>query len=297
MRDGFLNLLKPPGMTSSDAVVMVRKTLPRGAKVGHMGTLDPEASGVLPIGIGKAARLFDYVSDKEKGYRAEIRIGVETDTQDATGRITGRGGLVTAEQLQGVLPQFEGDIEQIPSQYSAIKVSGKKLYQTARAGESIEIPKRTVHIESVTYVAQTAEDRFLIDVACGRGTYIRTLCHDIGKALGTCAHMAFLLRTKSGVFELENAVTPEEYLQSVQEGEPKLLPCDAPIRHIPAVHLGDNLEHAVRNGNPIRLKNWKNPPQEGSMLRVYLGEQFAGMGQVKDGEIRFRCMLLGGNES
>ena len=97
MRDGFLNLLKPPGMTSSDAVVMVRKTLPRGAKVGHMGTLDPEASGVLPIGIGKAARLFDYVSDKEKGYRAEIRIGVETDTQDATGRITGRGGLVTAE--------------------------------------------------------------------------------------------------------------------------------------------------------------------------------------------------------
>ena len=255
MRDGFLNLLKPPGMTSSDAVVMVRKTLPRGAKVGHMGTLDPEASGVLPIGIGKAARLFDYVSDKEKGYRAEIRIGVETDTQDATGRITGRGGLVTAEQLQGVLPQFEGDIEQIPSQYSAIKVGGKKLYQTARAGESIEIPKRTVHIESVTYVAQTAEDRFLIDVACGRGTYIRTLCHDIGKALGTCAHMAFLLRTKSGVFELENAVTPEEYLQSVQEGETKLLPCDAPIRHIPAVHLGDNLEHAVRNGNPIRMKN------------------------------------------
>ena len=237
MRDGFLNLLKPPGMTSSDAVVMVRKTLPRGAKVGHMGTLDPEASGVLPIGIGKAARLFDYVSDKEKGYRAEIRIGVETDTQDATGRITGRGGLVTAE------------------------------------------------------------DRFLIDVACGRGTYIRTLCHDIGKALGTCAHMAFLLRTKSGVFELENAVTPEEYLQSVQEGEPKLLPCDAPIRHIPAVHLGDNLEHAVRNGNPIRLKNWKNPPQESSVLRVYLGEQFAGMGQVKAGEIRFRCMLLGGNES
>ena len=125
MRDGFLNLLKPPGMTSSDAVVMVRKTLPRGAKVGHMGTLDPEASGVLPIGIGKAARLFDYVSDKEKGYRAEIRIGVETDTQDATGRITGRGGLVTAEQLQGVLPQFEGDIEQIPSQYSAIKVGGR----------------------------------------------------------------------------------------------------------------------------------------------------------------------------
>ena len=109
--------------------------------------------------------------------------------------------------------------------------------------------------------------------------------------------MAFLLRTKSGVFELENAVTPEEYLQSVQEGEPKLLPCDAPIRHIPAVHLGDNLEHAVRNGNPIRLKNWKNPPQEGSVLRVYLGEQFAGMGQVKNGEIRFRCMLLGGNES
>ena len=113
MRDGFLNLLKPPGMTSSDAVVMVRKTLPRGAKVGHMGTLDPEASGVLPIGIGKAARLFDYVSDKEKGYRAEIRIGIETDTQDATGRITGRGGPVTAEQLEQIREHDSRRLEQM----------------------------------------------------------------------------------------------------------------------------------------------------------------------------------------
>ena len=279
MRDGFLNMLKPQGMTSSDAVVMVLKTLPRGAKVGHMGTLDPEASGVLPIGIGKAARLFDYVSDKEKGYRAEIRIGVETDTQDATGRITGRGGLVTAEQLQGVLPQFEGDIEQIPSQYSAIKVGGKKLYQTARAGESIEIPKRTVHIESVTYVAQTAEDRFLIDVACGRGTYIRTLCHDIGAALGCGGVMSALRRTEVGAYRVRDAHTMDALCALPREAAQRLLlPVDSLWPDAAQRTVDARSERLARCGNPFRLA------VPDGVYRIYAASgEFLLLAQVTDG--------------
>lgn len=292
MTDGFLNLLKPPGMTSSDAVVMVRKAMPRGTRVGHMGTLDPEAAGVLPIGVGKATRLFDYVSDKEKVYRAELCVGAATDTQDATGRIVQRGPGVEEEAVRAVLPRFMGEIEQTPSMYSAIKVDGRKLYEAARAGQEIEVPRRTVHIERVDFVAQTEENRFLIDVLCGRGTYIRTLCHDIGRAMGTCAHMAFLLRVRTGIFDVCDAVTPEEFLRSAQAGEPALLPCDAPLKHIPAVHLSEKLERVVRNGNPVRMEGWKHPPKEDSVVRVYLGERFAGMGQVQQGAIRFRCMLL-----
>lgn len=292
MTDGFLNLLKPPGMTSSDAVVMVRRAFPKGTKVGHMGTLDPEAAGVLPIGVGAATRLFDFVSDKEKTYRAEVCIGAATDTQDATGSVIERGKGASEAELMAVLPQFIGEIEQIPSMYSAIKVDGKKLYQAARAGETVEVPRRVVRIDAIDYIAQTGENRFLIDVHCGRGTYIRTLCHDIGKALGTCAHMSFLLRSQSGVFDLETAVTPEEFLKNVENGEAALLPCDAPIHHIGRVTLSEKLERAVRNGNAIRMEGWKQRFEEGRVLRVYLGERFAGMGVVQNQEIRFKCMLL-----
>lgn len=288
MTDGFLNLLKPPGMTSSDAVVMVRRTLPKGVKVGHMGTLDPEAAGVLPIGIGTATRLFDYVSDKEKTYRAEVCVGTATDTQDATGAVTQRGPGATETQFLAVLPQFVGEIKQVPSIYSAIKVEGRKLYQAARAGEDVAVPARTVRIDSIDYIAQTGENRFLIDVHCGRGTYIRTLCHDIGLALGTCAHMSFLLRTQSGVFAIDDAVTPGEFLA----GSARLLPCDAPLGHIPRVAVSEKLECAVRNGNAIRMEGWKQKFDEGRLLRVYLGERFAGMGVVQEGAIRFKCMLL-----
>ena len=292
MTDGFLNLLKPPGMTSSDAVVMVRRLLPRGAKVGHMGTLDPEACGVLPIGIGAATRLFDYVSDKKKTYRAELCVGLATDTQDATGKVIAHGRGVTADEVKSVLPRFIGQIEQTPSIYSAIKVDGKKLYQAARAGEEIEVPTRTVEIGGIDFIAQIGENRFLLDVFCGRGTYIRTLCSDIGKALGTQAHMSFLLRRQSGIFDAESAVTPEEVLAAAQEGELPLLALDAPLKHYPAVTLGENMERIVRSGTPIHTAKWKNPPAEGTLLRVYLGERFAGMGQMQNGDIRFKCMLL-----
>ena len=290
--DGFLNLLKPPGMTSSDAVVMVRRAFPKGTKVGHMGTLDPEASGILTVGVGAATRLFDYVSDKEKTYRAEVCVGCATDTQDATGEVIARGRSVTEEEFLQVLPEFVGDIEQVPSMYSAIKVDGKKLYEAARAGQTVEVPKRVIRIDGIDYIARTGEDRFLIDVHCGRGTYIRTLCHDIGLKMGTYAHMSFLLRSKSGMFDLTTAVTPEEFLASMEAGEPALIDCDVPLQHYGKVVVSEKLERAVRNGNAIRMEGWKQKFDEGKILRVYLGDRFAGMGQVQDNEIRFKCMLL-----
>jgi len=292
VKDGFLCLLKPPGMTSSDAVVMVRKKLPKGYKVGHMGTLDPEAAGVLPIGIGKGTRLFDYVSDKQKGYRAEICVGVATDTQDATGKVIATGKGCSEEEIKAVLPRFIGEITQRPSMYSAIKVEGKRLYEAARAGEEIEVPTRQVTIFDLRYVEQTGENRFLLDIDCGRGTYIRSLCADIGEALGTCAHMAFLCRTYSGVFSIENSVTPEEFLAQAENEDWNLLPLDAPLSHIPALHLGQGLEKAIRNGNPIHTANWKKRPEEGQIYRMYLGEKFVGMGETENGDIKFRCVLM-----
>lgn len=149
-----------------------------------------------------------------------------------------------------------------------------------------------MQIYGLDLVGQSGENRFLLDVRCGRGTYIRTLCHDIGRALGTCAHMAFLLRVRSGVFGIEDAVTPEEFLAGAPDA--RLMPLDAPLQHLPAVRLGETLERAVRNGNPIRMEHWKRPLQEGTVARIYLGQAFAGIGQAQEGRIRFRCMLLRG---
>ena len=149
-----------------------------------------------------------------------------------------------------------------------------------------------MQIYGLDLAGQSGENRFLLDVRCGRGTYIRTLCHDIGRALGTCAHMAFLLRVRSGVFGIEDAVTPEEFLAGAPDAH--LMPLDAPLQHLPAVRLGETLERAVRNGNPIRMEHWKRPLQEGTVARIYLGQAFAGIGQAQEGRIRFRCMLLHG---
>ena len=181
--NGFLIANKPTGVTSSDIVVFVRRRLPRGTAIGHGGTLDPEASGVLPLCIGKATRLFDYIIDKKKTYVAEIRLGETTDTQDATGQVVEtREVLVGESELRAVLGRFVGTIEQIPPMYSAIKRDGKRLYQLARKGETIEVKPRKCRVDGIRYLGRSAEHTYRIEVECGKGVYIRTLCHDIGQA-------------------------------------------------------------------------------------------------------------------
>lgn len=208
--NGFLNILKPPGMTSAAVVGYVRR-MTGEKRVGHAGTLDPEAAGVLPIMIGRAARLFDYLVDKEKTYVAECAFGAATDTQDATGKIIATGeNYPDFSAVQEAAKQLVGDIEQRPSIFSAIKQEGKPLYERARDGENVEAPVRIVHVESIELHEETPDHGVRMTIRCGRGTYIRSICDDLGKLTGCPAHMRFLLRAQSGVFTLDSAMTMEE---------------------------------------------------------------------------------------
>lgn len=292
--DGFLNILKPPGMTSGDMVIQVRRLLPRGTRVGHGGTLDPDAAGVLPICVGRAARLFDYIIDKRKTYIAELRLGCVTDTQDASGSVleTHDASGVTQADVKSVLSRFTGEIEQIPPMYSALKRGGQKLCDLARQGEKIELEPRRVRVHAIDYLMQRDEMAHLLSVTCGRGVYIRTLCHDIGAALGVGGHMAFLLRSEAGCFDVEHAATLEEVRAAADEGrlEELLYPLDAPLGHLRALHLGERWTKSVMNGCAIRSGE---SFYSGEIVRVYLNDAFAGIAQAdEDGLLRFKAMLL-----
>lgn len=290
MPDGFLNLLKPPGMSSFLAVHLVRKLLPRGCKVGHMGTLDPAAAGVLPIGIGAATRLFDYVTDKQKLYRAELCLGVDTDTQDATGCVTEQTPPASLQAVQAVLPRFVGELWQSPPLYSAIHVDGKRAYELAREGKAPQqLPPRMIEVYDISYVGQSCENRCLLDISCGKGTYIRTLVHDIAHAAGSAGHMSLLVRLQSGVFSIEDAVTPQELADLAAEGTWPLRPLDAPIGHLPKLELPESRRKLVRNGAPI---HGSFDFEEGAPVRVYVGGSFAGIAKRRDDGLYFSAMLL-----
>ena len=293
--DGFLVLNKPLGKTSRDCVVFVRKRLPRGTAIGHGGTLDPMASGVLPVCVGAATRLFDYIIDKQKTYVAELQLGVVTDTQDATGAVVEtRSVNVTEADVRAALPRFIGEIWQRPPMYSAIKRGGKRLYELARRGESVEVAPRACRVDDVRLTASLGDGRYRLEVDCGKGVYIRTLCHDIGAYLGCGGHMATLARTRAGVFTLENALTLEEVDALGAEGlEARLLPMDAAISHLPAVRAEARHRAAVRNGMPLRPEWLDAPAPQAEAVRVYVGGEFAGIGAPReDGSVRFRAMLL-----
>lgn len=293
--DGFLVLNKPLGKTSSDCVVFVRKRLPRGTAIGHGGTLDPMASGVLPVCVGAATRLFDYIIDKQKTYVAELQLGVVTDTQDATGAVVEtRSVNVTEADVRAALPRFIGEIWQRPPMYSAIKRGGKRLYELARRGESVEVAPRACRVDDVRLTASLGDGRYRLEVDCGKGVYIRTLCHDIGAYLGCGGHMASLERTRAGVFTLENALTLEEVDALGAEGlEARLLPMDAAIAHLSAVRVEARHRAAVRNGMPLRPEWLDAPAPQAEAVRVYVGGEFAGIGAPReDGSVRFRAMLL-----
>ena len=298
--NGFLIANKPTGITSSNLVVFVRKRLPRGTAVGHGGTLDPEASGVLPICVGRATRLFDYIIDKQKTYIAEIQLGVETDTQDATGTAV-RTLPVDADMamLRAASAAFVGDIMQIPPMYSAIKRGGERLYKLARKGETLDIEPRRCHVDNIEVLDATGADRYRIRVDCRKGVYIRTLCHDIGRALGCGAHMASLQRVKAGIFDIENALTREEIDRAWQDGTlaRRLVPMDAPLGHLPRVDLSAQARHAVRNGNVLKPCWMLSPAPKADNVRIYLEGRFAGIGETQsDGSVRFKAMLLGEDE-
>lgn len=267
--DGLINIYKEKGFTSHDVVAKMRGIL-RMKKIGHTGTLDPDATGVLPVCVGKGTRLCSLLENHDKTYRAVLLLGMETDTQDVTGQILAEKPVcVTEEQVLEALPAFRGKIMQIPPMYSALKVNGKKLYEYAREGKVIEREARPVEIYELT-VEKIDLPRITMTVSCSKGTYIRTLCHDIGQALGCGGCMESLVRTRVGDFHLEQAITLKELEAKRDAGE--LDSCLVTVEQIfsglPAVTTRKQYDVLIHNGNRVSGNMLETVPQE-KQVRMY----------------------------
>ncbi|MBR0156408.1 MAG: tRNA pseudouridine(55) synthase TruB [Clostridia bacterium] len=281
--EGIVSVLKPPGLTSSDVVVDIRRIFGE-KRVGHTGTLDPAAAGVLPICIGRATRLFDYLVDKEKEYVAEIRFGAATDTEDAFGTVTETAECDVSEaELAAVLPAFLGEIDQVPPIYSSLSLNGVKMYKLARRGEVIapvEERRRKISISALEIVEKLGKNSYLLRIRCSKGTYIRTLLRDIGRAAGHPAYMAFLLRTQSGKFGLDSSFTVAELRElKAKDGLASVvMPMDEAVSHIPALELdglSSRKKRLLINGAPIPFEGIP----EKSVRRLYLDGEFMGLAE------------------
>ena len=254
--NGILNLNKPAGYTSFDCVAVLRK-LTGEKKIGHTGTLDPQATGVLPVCIGKATRLLEFMDSAPKTYVCGCTLGLETDTQDIWGSVLydrrPETASVTRENVEKALRSFEGEIEQKPPVFSAIKVNGKKLYEYAREGRDVEIPVRKVTIHSIRILDWNGpEEPFTFEVVCSRGTYVRSICHDLGQMLGCGACMSSLVRTQTCGYSIENAVSLDDLKQMTAEQIEALLdPPETAVSHLPRLDLSDDQARLFCNGNPV----------------------------------------------
>jgi tRNA pseudouridine55 synthase len=279
---GFLAIDKPAGWTSHDVVARVRK-LTGVRRVGHAGTLDPFATGVLVNGVGKATRLIQYAQRGEKRYLAQVRLGVETDTLDVEGVVVAQADVVdwpNRDQVDAVLASFVGEIEQLPPAYSAIRVDGERAYRRARAGEHVEMPLRRVHIVSIELLAYEPPD-LDIDVRCGAGTYLRSLARDIGNALGTLGYCHALRRTAVGPFTLERCYTLDELAEVDLPGrwDEFTEPPDAAGREFGAVTLDETQTEAWYYGRPVA--ELRSDSGASVLVRVYsFGGAFAGLGKL-----------------
>ena len=263
MANGIIIIDKPAGWTSMDVCAKLRGIL-KTKKIGHAGTLDPMATGVLPVFVGRATRAVSFAEGGEKEYVAGLRLGLTTNTQDTEGEtLTQSPVTVGREELEAVLPRFTGEISQIPPMFSAIKINGQKLYDLARQGKEVERKARAVTIFALEVVEQVSETDYILRIRCSKGTYVRTLCHDIGQALGCGGCMFSLRRTMAAGFTLDESVT----LEQMQEGGEALLrPTDSLFRDRPDYRLKtEKQEERCRNGNPFFIQ--ENLPE--GEYRIY----------------------------
>ena len=286
--DGIINIYKEAGYTSHDVVAKLRGILHQ-KKIGHTGTLDPDAVGVLPVCLGKATKLCDMLTEKDKQYRAVMQLGIETDTQDTSGTVTAEHPVTVSEgQVRQVIMDFIGEYDQIPPMYSALKKNGKKLYELAREGIVVERETRRITIHGIE-IEKVELPYVTMLVDCSKGTYIRTLCHDIGKKLGCGAAMAQLVRTRSGMFSLEDAVTLKqtEELRDAGTLEEHILSVKQILSYLPAFICGKDHEKALMNGNQLK-PGWGKAPQgiaetmmvldsEANLIGVYEWKKNTGM--------------------
>ena len=280
MANGIIVIDKPAGWTSMDVCAKIRGVL-HERRVGHAGTLDPMATGVLPVFVGRATRAVEFAAEGGKEYVAGLRLGVVTNTQDTSGTVLEeRPVAADRAALEAALAPFRGDILQIPPMYSAIKRDGKKLYELARKGQEVEREPRPVTIYGLEVVEQAGPADYLLRVRCSKGTYVRTLCHDIGQALGCGGCMYSLRRTEAAGFSLDQAVTLDALL-SAEDPQRLLLPVDAYFSRHPALTLPPAGEKKVCNGTAVSL-----PRAADGQYRVY-GESgaFLALGQVKNGRL------------
>lgn len=300
--DGIINVYKEKGYTSHDVVAKMRGIL-RMKKIGHTGTLDPDAEGVLPVCLGKGTKLCDMLTDRSKTYRAVLLLGLETDTQDTTGAVLNESPVdVSEEEVREAVMGFVGHYDQIPPMYSALKVGGKKLYELARAGKEVERQARPVEILEIQ-VEEISLPRVTMTVSCSKGTYIRTLCYDIGRKLGCGGCMESLLRTRVDRFVLADSLKLSEIERLRDEGRigEYIVPVDGMFQDIPAIHTLPEYDRLVHNGN------WFLAEQalaESAVLalapraRVYDSQgQFIGVYQYKEEKQRYQPqkIFLGGN--
>jgi tRNA pseudouridine55 synthase len=287
--DGLLILDKPSGQTSNKCLQHVKHLL-RAAKAGHTGALDPLASGVLPLCFGEATKVSQFLLDSDKVYRARVKLGITTTTSDSEGEVltTMKVPALSSAQVEAVLAQFRGVITQQPSIYSALKQNGVPLYKLARAGKEIEPKFRDVTIHKLDLLALDG-DELDIEVSCSKGTYVRTLAEDIGKALGTGAHIIALRRLKAGPFALASSLTMAELEQLVSAGslDARLIPADKAVAHLPSVQLAVDQTRCLRQGKVVPLGD-----VSASDVRVYCGDEFIGLGEVDvDGTLRAKRLM------
>lgn len=271
MKSGIINVYKEKGFTSFDVVAKLRGIL-KTKKIGHTGTLDPDAEGVLPVCIGRATKVCDILTDKDKVYEAVMLLGVETDTQDTTGEILKKLPVEESESVvKEAILSFVGEYAQIPPMYSALKVNGKKLYELAREGKTVERKARNVQIYSIE-ILEMDLPRVRMSVHCSKGTYIRTLCHDIGQKLGCGGCMEKLLRTKAGIFELADTLKLAEINALAKEGlvEEKIISVDELFEDHSKVWTKQEYDVVVHNGNRVKMKMFQEKlPENTERLRVY----------------------------
>lgn len=276
---GFYNINKPTGASSTQMVSLIKKTFQQ--KCGHLGTLDPMASGVLPVAVGKATKLFDWFLNKDKKYFAIGLFGVQTDTLDAEGKIEQKVDCnITKEQIDNIIDKFKGKISQIPPQYSSISVNGSRAYDLARAGKDFQLPTREIVVYDINCQKRVGKNLFAFEIHCSAGTYVRSLILAIAQTLNTVATTVCIIRTDSGPFNIQNAYTP----QQIENGQAQLIKVDQVIS-LPKLNFNNISAQKLLNGQTI-----KNDSANGEYL-CYLSGKLLGIAKVDNGKIKLQINM------
>lgn len=301
MIDGMINVYKERGFTSHDVVAKLRGIL-KQKKIGHTGTLDPDAEGVLPVCLGKGTRLCDLLTDKDKTYEATLLLGIETDTQDIGGSILSQKPVMaTGEQILAAVQSFVGTYDQIPPMYSALKVDGKKLYELAREGREVERKARRVIIYQIDAgdIVHLEQNRveLKLTVQCSKGTYIRTLCHDIGQKLGCGGCMSELIRISVGMFKLDQALKLSQIEQAVSQQRiiDHIFSVESFFAELPQVYTRPEADRLIHNGNALYAKNLQqaDAAADGQQYRIYDSQaQFVGIYQFSQHDQLFKVVKM-----